>query len=348
MMQLCGIFLGIIVFFVVATVCEIVVGKIEGYYVYGFSFFWIHLKRDHVGEKLHKCMGSFSFFPRVMISKPNIDMAQDRKRVTKNIIVTGVALLVITAFVVWIFIIPNWGGGILSFQGSLWFLVTIFLLYFVCIDALRRQLSGPQADLAATGNKAMQDLRNGASFEQLVLPPDKLRRPHINDTTAIIYLQLCFMKALSLKDIGQMSDICRALDKLLMKESVITVLKTGTSHLEGAYSAVLLFSSYIRPHPENATKYYKLVGQSMEMDNDFNSRVVLAFYYFKILRRPDMAANFVSQAEAGIATSDPERFSRAEVNLYMRLIDELKNLLDMTSVPYNDEPRPVIAFDEQF
>lgn len=344
-MSILWIVVGIFVFFAVAVSTEIIAGKMEGYYVYGFSFLWIHLRRNSLGEPLTKCNGRFNIFPVVTLSKSEIDIEQERRRVKKHMLILGAILLVITTVVVLIFIVPYWGGGVREFMGALWFLAGLILMYFVLADGYRRQLSGPDSDLTATYNKAIQDLRRGASFEQLYLPPEKLRMPKVSDRASIFYLDMCFMKALAKKDIREMSDICRALDRLLSKEVIISSLKTGTSHMEGAYSAVLLFSSYIRPHPVNAEKYYKYIGLYLEEDKDFNSLVIKAFYNLKIRRRPDIAANLTSQAEMSIATADLEKFTRAEIDLYKRLIDELKDLLDMTGGTYF-EPRPVISYEE--
>ena len=344
-MSILWLVVGIFVFFLVAVSTEILVGKMEGYYVYGFTFLWIHLRKNSPVDPLTKCNGKFTLFPRVTLSKEEIDIIQEKRRVKKHMIILGAILLVITAIVILLFIVPFVGGGIREFMGALWFLVGLFLMYFVVLDGYRRQLSGPESDLTATYNKAIQDLKRGASFEQLYLPPEKLRMPKISDRASIFYLNLCFMKALAKKDIREMSDICRALDRLLSKEVTISNLKTGTSHMEGAYSAVLLFSSYIRPHPPNAEKYYKYIGLYLEEDNDFNSLVIKAFYNLKIRRRPDIAADLTSQAEMKIATADLEKYSRAEIDLYRRLIDELRDLLDMTGGTYF-EPRPVISYEE--
>lgn len=344
-MFLLGFLLGMVVFFAVAVTTEIIIGKIEGYFVYGFTFLWIHLTRNHYGEPLKKCSGSFAIFPSVTLSKSEVDMAEDKKRVIKHCVVLGIIILVLTGLTIWLFIAPKFGSGIRAFYGPLWFLAALYLFYFAIVEGYRKQLSGPAADIAATYNIALQSLRRGANYEQLVLPSEKLRRPGISDRVSIFYLSLCFMRALALKDIREMSDVCRALDRFLMKESTLAALRSGTSHYESAYSAVLLFSSYIRPHPENASKYFRLIRSSLEQDEDFNSKVVLAFYYFKITRRPDVAANLVSQAEINISTADPNKVYRAEIDLYKRLIDELKDLLDMTGGTYF-EPRPVISYED--
>ena len=171
--------------------------------------------------------------------------------------------------------------------------------------------------------EAVKQLKNGATFEQLELSQEGLDNPKIRGNVKCAYLSLCWYKAYSLMNYQAMGMYCKMMDTELKKLG--SGVYPADSLYDGYYGIIIFYSTYINPNYTNAIRFYNIVRKNLETDMEANGRRILAYYQFYVLKRPELAAITISQAEQALDASNDSIMTPAEINLERKLIDELRN-----------------------
>lgn len=340
-MFLLGILIGIEIFQIFYFAVNSLISKMFGQTLVRFRIFSFEGKRTKKDQKLEWSKNNkFVPYPSAFYGKLDLQIHEDEERKTVYVIlaVLGVVVMTYSAVICTMFWGVNNPSGKL-FMGSA-FGVIAFLVVF--IYAVLNTTSKENKILLDRYDTAIRQLQDGATFEQLVLPLDGLDNPKIRDNVKCAYLNMCALKDIALRDYNHLSNIVRRLDACLLKMGNGSY--TRDTMYYRFYYPIIFYSTYINPNYSNAIRFYNIIKDSLESDMDANGRRVLAYYQYYIVKRPDLAAVTLGQAEQALENFNGNPITQAEINTERILIEELRNNMTKALNP-QEGYQPLISPD---
>jgi hypothetical protein len=183
-------------------------------------------------------------------------------------------------------------------------------------------------DLASFTRSKYLALMSGATYEQMdmSIPDGMYEKGSRKDK--VLYLHICYQKALWMKNFAALNNLVRQLDLALRKHGANSEYTYDTLSNFGYYD-ILFYSTYVNHNASHAVRIYNLIKPTLEADMDPNGRRVLAYYQFYVLKQAQMASITLNQAIDGLHNwdigMDGNQTTKAEIEVERRLIEELQN-----------------------
>lgn len=290
----------------------------------------------------------FVFLPVFVL---NMDLQDDidskMKKLNMSMYLVLLFLSSIYAFVILYFFWMNPQFGPTILRASAWMvLINAVLSFFKHLYTVF--IKGE--DLASFTRNKMMSIKNGSTFEQLdmSIPDGMFEKGSRKDK--VLYLHLCYCKALWMKNFTALNNLVRQMDLALRKHGANTEYTYDTMSVFGYYD-ILFYSSYVNHNAAHAVRIYNIFKPRLEADMDPNGRRVLAYYQFYVQKQAQEASITLNQAIEALhkAEMDPDRndVTQAEIDLERRLIEELQDNMTRVLNP-GTFTRPVIenTFDD--
>ena len=337
-----GGLIGIILFSYINSLANVIACKCT-------SFFVMHVKllgktgyrrRKTKPLKWIKC--KFSLFCYVTGGFEVKDYTEQDNRNYKIITIVGTVIpaVLIAAFPVLNAIV--YGAGLITFTGGIGTGMLIFLILY--ISGIIKAMNKDMRAYMDTCRVAMLQLKEGYSYNQLSLPTGLLSVKKVNTYSRSRYLTLLSMKAISQKDYTMLNGYIRELDLTFKGGRPNGIFVYNELYLDG-YMLIMYYSTFINPNLPNAQKIYNLIKDGLVFLNDTPEIIILAYYQFYVMKRPDLAALTVNQARENIAYAGENEMFRADRIIFEEMIDTLQNKMTMILNP--KEEQPIIRMDEE-
>jgi hypothetical protein len=316
-----GLILGIIISGILRFVVETIMYRMAGYFLMRIRIFNSEGYRINPEKRLEwRRSSKFMLYPVAAYAKLPYSAEEEEKKLA---IIVDTIMGILT--MVYGILICSMYWGVKSSTGR-FFMGTVFssiVVLIIHVSFFFKFTSKDNLILYNRFQEAIKQLKNGATFEQLELSHEGLDNPKIRGNVKCAYLSLCWYKAYSLMNYQAMGMYCKMMDAELKKLG--NGVYVSDSLYDGYYGIIIFYSTYINPNYTNAIRFYNLVKNNLETDMEANGRRILAYYQFYVLKRPELAAITISQAEQALDASNDSILTPAEINLERKLIDELRN-----------------------
>ena len=191
-------------------------------------------------------------------------------------------------------------------------------------------------DLASFTRTKILALMSGATLEQMdmSIPDGMFEKGSRKDK--VLYLHICYLKALWMKNFAALNNLVRQMDIALRKHGANSEYTYDTMSNFGYYD-ILFYSTYVNHNASHAIRIYNLIKPTLEADMDPNGRRVLAYYQFYVLKQAQEASITLNQAIDGLHDwdigIDGNQTTKAEMEVERRLIEELQNNMTQAMNP---------------
>lgn len=175
-------------------------------------------------------------------------------------------------------------------------------------------------------NRLDKELLGGATYSQLESPISRINDKGVTKDVKLSLLYVAAMKAILRNDNKGLSNTIREIDTALRKNGMGSEFKYEPMFCD-YYYLILYFSSFVNVNGRNAFKIYNVIKNTLENDISMSGRRTLAYYQFCIMKKPELAAITISQAEEALLNADRETNYKAQLEMEHFLIEQLRDYM---------------------
>ena len=220
--------------------------------------------------------------------------------------------------------------------------IAAIMSILACVLLFITERNTANKELTARYSEQIEAIYEGASFSEIEVYQGYALNTKASNMLRAAHLNMCINKALDRGDYQVLPSYMQTLDSLLITTNGYSMLPCYTP----SYYNLLFYSSYIYVNAQNAMKIYSLIKDRIEFDTEANAKRILAYYQYFIMKRPDLAANSLFQADEAIKRlNSTSIYSQAEAEIDRKFIKELRNRMAADSL-VNSNENPVMKYEQ--
>ncbi len=337
-----GTFFGLFIFFYTFSLFTYIYGRMLKFPVYQIEIFgWEGYKSSDTEKRRWNKTAKIKLLPVVTLVHKRNQGKNDENVLT--VLTVGSTIILyggLTLILRMIYGSSMYSEGIGFFSAMVTVAAAVGIILGVITFFVQR--NPVNKELTARYNEQVEALYAGASFSEIEVYQGYALNKKASNTLRAAHLNMCIDKALDRGDYQVLPSYMQTLDSLLITQNGYSMLPNFMS----SYYNLLFYSSYIYINAQNAMKIYALIKDRIENDAEPNAKRILAYYQYFILKRPDLAANSLFQADEALKRLNyTSIYSQAEAEIDRKFIRELRNRMASDSM-VNSNERPVMKYEQ--